>query len=193
MGGVTAPPPVGPSPRWLQSRVLGSGTDLGELSRRVTASFDWRGGARAPGRSAFTHSGPPPAERRQLGVVWLRQSTALQLFIDARDQSAQVPFGSRRKVPHRPLQVITGIVYPGRAEREGIQVPARLIESPLDTREGSSDRVGPHLLVFDPTDRCTSPRGYTMDPQNRTLPSWPPPLCTDGLGAPTRHRPFGST
>lgn len=148
-----------------------------------------------PGPSAFTHPGPPPAVHCPLDVVGLRQGAALEFLIDARDQSTQVLFGSGRKVQHRPLQIVTSVfhLYPRRADLGGVQVAARLLEGPLEPRERIRDRVGPHLLVFDPADRCTSPRGDTADPQDRILPSWPPPLCADGLGTPTRHRPFGST
>jgi hypothetical protein len=43
------------------SREMGSGTDLGERWRRVTVVFECRGYGPEP--SAFTHSGPPPAQR----------------------------------------------------------------------------------------------------------------------------------
>lgn len=103
--------PVLPDPRLALFTRTGFWHRSWGVVAEVTVSFDCREESRARGPSAFTHSGPPPARHCPLDVVGLRQGTALEFLIDARDQSAQVPFGSGRKVQHRPLQVITGIFY----------------------------------------------------------------------------------
>ncbi|MET8746620.1 organomercurial lyase [Streptomyces sp. NPDC004728] len=119
-----------------------------------------------------------------------RDSATWMCSARSEEYSARCSVTSRTAWLRRAASIFLGTcpILSDSSQRSG-----REVRTVHNTRKRISDRIGPHLLVFDPADRCTSPRGDTMDLQDRTLPSWPPPLCADGLGAPMRHRPFGST
>ncbi len=89
-----------------------------------------------------TTSRTPPTR-----CCWGRAGAALEFLIDACDQPPKSRSGTGRKMPHRSLEVITGISHPGRCELGGVQVASRLVKSSLETRERMGDHVGPHLLA----------------------------------------------
>lgn len=121
-----------------------------------------------------------------------RQSATLELIVDTSNQPAEVAPGTAREVKHDLFQIIAGILHlqSGLPDLGCLQIAARLPERPLETGEPVSNRARPHPLILDAADSCTSPRGNAPDPPNYNVSARPPPLSTDGLRAPTRHRPF---
>lgn len=116
----------------------------------------------------------------------------MELIVDTRNQPTEIAPGTTREVKHDLFQIIAGILHlqSGLPDLGCIQIPAGLPERPLETGERVSNCARPHPLILDAADSCTSPRGNAPDLPNYNVSAGPPPLSTDGLRTPTRHRPF---
>lgn len=144
--------------------------------------------------SPFPNAPPPPAPRRPLAhPTRVGKSATFELPVDPLHQAAQIRSGPSGQMPQGQFQVISGVLdldagTLGRAS----QIASRLPESPLETAESNSNCVRPQVFGLNTSHRCPSSSRHTRNSTDRRVLGWPPPLGAEGLGAPTRHRPFGS-